>query len=152
MVGTGMVYMRSYKLRLVTLSSTESEWTVLCDATTLAEWVKAMLESFGRKIDIVLIKQDNTSAIWLAENHGNFARTKHLLIKRNKAKEGILLNITRIVYTPTDTMAADMGTKVLMLRTILYYMNRIGMMVVTRPDGVYTLRAIEVPKAKRVYK
>ena len=49
-------------------------------------------------------------------------------------------------------MAADMGTKVLMLRMILDHMRRIGMMVVIRPNGVYTLRAIEVPKVKRVYK
>ena len=83
------------------------------------------------------------------------ARTKHLLVKRTKAKEGILLNIIRIKYCSTDIMKADLGTnlKVLVLRMILSHMKYSGMMImmIIRPSGIYTLRPIEVPKVKRVY-
>ena len=80
-LGSGMIYIRSYKLKLVTLSSTESEWTVLCEATQLAYWVKDLLANLGIIVGPVRICQDNTSAIWLTENGPTFARTKHLLIK-----------------------------------------------------------------------
>ena len=46
-VGTGMIYVRSFKLKMITLSSTESEYIVLCEASTMAEWLKSLLLSFG---------------------------------------------------------------------------------------------------------
>ena len=146
-MGSGMVYTRSFKLRIVTLSSTESEWVVLCEATTLAEWIKAMLQEFGIKLEHVIIKQDNTSTMDLATNGANFARTKHLLIKRNKAREGVLNGTTKLVYCATSIMSADVGTKVLTLREILKHLAAIGMKVITRPNGLYTLVNIQVPKA-----
>ena len=59
-MGSGMVYTRSFKLRIVTLSSTESEWVVLCEVTTLAEWIKAMLQAFGIKLEHVIMDQSRT--------------------------------------------------------------------------------------------
>ena len=62
---------RSFKLKMITLSSTESEWIVLCEATTLAEWIKSLLLSFDIIIRPIIVRQDNTSAIWLAEHGAN---------------------------------------------------------------------------------
>ena len=44
-------------------------------------------------------------------------------------------------------MSADVGTKVLTLREILKHLAAIGMKVITRPNGLYTLVNIQVPKA-----
>ena len=35
-IDTGIIYCRSYKLRIITLSSTESEFVAVCDASTLS--------------------------------------------------------------------------------------------------------------------
>ena len=143
-----MIYCRSYKLKIVTLSSTESEHVVLCDATTLAEWFLSLIKFMGIKWECVDIKQDNTSAIWLSQNEGNFARNKHLMIRRNKAREGVLNGITKITYTPTAAMVADLGTKPLPLRQMMIHMKNIGMAIVTRPNGLYTLGQIIIPAAR----
>jgi hypothetical protein len=147
-MGSGMTYIRSYKLKLVTLSSTESEWTVLCEATQLAYWIKDLLASFNIIVGPVRICQDNTSAIWLTENGPNFARTKHLLIKRNYSKEGILSNTTVILFTPGNKMQADMGTKPLSNRLLKKHMKDCGLKVPTMVDGVFKLVDIIVPEAK----
>lgn len=151
-LGSGLIYCRSYKLKLVTLSSTESEHVVLCDATTLSEWLLAMLNFVGINVTFINVKQDNTSTIWLSENEGNFARNKHLLIRRNKAREGVISGIIKITYTPTEAMVADLGTKPLTLRQLLIHMTNIGMMIVTRPNGLYTLNRIVIPAARPVQK
>ena len=148
-IGNGLVYCKSYKLKLVTLSSTESEHVVLCDAATLAEWLMSMLTFVGVRVPHIEVLQDNTSAIWLSENEGNFARNKHLLIRRNKAKEAVLCGIIKITYTPTATMVADLGTKPLTLRQMSIHMFNIGMMIVTRPNEVYTLSQIRVPALRK---
>ena len=77
MISTGMVYIHLYKLSLVTISSSQYEWTLLCNTITIAEWVKYMLLSFDRKAELIRVKQDSTSVtISLSFNHSNFARTK----------------------------------------------------------------------------
>ena len=150
-VGSGMVYVRSFKLKMITLSSTESEWIVLCEATTLAEWTKAMLLHFGISVQPILIRQDNTSAIWLAEHGGSFARTKHLLIKKNKAKEGILNGTSYIRFTPGEHMCADMGTKPLGLRPILLHMQKAGYMIPIVVDGrLNRLEHIKIPAPRKM--
>ena len=147
-IGSGMIYCRSYKLKLITLSSTESEHVVLCDAATLSEWLLSMLGYFRFKNKFIRVYQDNTSAIWLSENEGNFARNKHLLIRRNKAREAVLNGTIDITYTPTEAMIADLGTKPLSLRMLLKHMSNIGMMIITRPHDIYTLSRIVVPAAR----
>lgn len=149
-VGTGLIYCKSYKLKLVTLSSTESEHVVLCDAATLAEWLIPMFTFMSIRAPYVDVLQDNTSAIWLSENEGNFARNKHILIRRNKAKEAVLNGIIKITYTPTATMIADLGTKPLTLRQMLIHMCNVGMMIVTRSDGSYTLNYIKIPALRKM--
>ena len=41
-----------------------------------------------------------------------------------------------------------MGTKPLSYRSLMMHLNGIGMMEITRPDGVYTLRQLQVPKER----
>ena len=144
-IGTGMVYVRSFKLKLVTLSSTESEWVVLCEATMLAEWTKNMLYRLGIIVQPILIRQDNTSAIWLSENGPNFARTKHLLIKRNFAKQGVLNGICEIKYTPTEAMCADMGTKPLSYRQLMIHLKKMGFMIPIVNGNIYRVIDIVIP-------
>ena len=152
-IGSGLVYSRSFKLKLITLSSTESEWVVLCEATVLAEWIKSMLLTFNVELRPINVRQDNTSAIWLAEHGASFARTKHLLVKKNKAKEGILNGIITISYTPTECMIADMGTKPLSHRILKLHMKNSGYMVPIVENGrLIRILQIEVPASRKIRK
>ena len=147
-IGSGMTFVRSFKLKMITLSSTESEYIVLCEAATIAEWLKSLLASFGINLRPILVRQDNTSAIWLAEHGANFARTKHLLVKKNKAKEAILNGIIHVKFTPTECMIADLGTKPLSYRMLLLHLKNCGLFIPVINDGtLVNLNNIQVPAA-----
>ena len=148
-LGSGLIYVRSFKLKMITLSSTESEYIVLCEAATIAEWLKSLLLSFDIKLGPILVKQDNTSAIWLAEHGSNFARTKHLLVKKNKAKEAILDGIIKVRFTPTECMIADLGTKPLSRRALLLHMKNAGLHIpIVQDDVLIRLESVHVPPAR----
>ena len=70
-----------------------------------------MLEQFGFIVNVIHIFEDNTSTIWMTANQGNFARTKHLLVRRNFIKEQIDASNILVRYQSTDDMTADLGTK-----------------------------------------
>ena len=135
-IGGGIVYVRSYKLKLITLSSTENECMILCEATALAQWIMSLFESFGYALKPIVVRQDNTSSVWLAEHDANFARTKHMLIKKNRAKEGILNGVIAVRITPTEFMVADLGTKPLSLRLLLLlHLKNIGILIAVFNNG-----------------
>ena len=49
-LGSGYVGARSSKIKMITLSSTESEQLALCEATTYAKWMRKMLRDLGHEI------------------------------------------------------------------------------------------------------
>jgi hypothetical protein len=110
-LGSASIYFRSFKLKLTTLSSTESEHVALCEAATLAVWLKSTLNSLGLGDRVIKVYQDNTSTIWMTANQGNFARNKHLLIRRNFVKEQVTEGVLTVHYRHTSSLPADMGTK-----------------------------------------
>jgi hypothetical protein len=135
MFGSGMIDYECSKMKLTTLSSTESEHVALCSAATKAAWLTDMMTFMGMTTNgPIKVYQDNTSTIWLTANEGNFSRNKHVLIRRNYVKEQILERVIKVLYKPTTEMAADMGTKPLPERTLKRHMGTIGM--VTLPDGI----------------
>ena len=125
-LGGGCIYFRSFKLKMVTLSSTEAEHVVLSEAATMVTWIKSILESMNMPCDNVITYQDNTSTIWMTANEGNFARNKHILIRRNFVKEAVLENTILVRYKPTEFMIADMGTKPLAKTQLLRFMSASG--------------------------
>jgi hypothetical protein len=110
-LGSASIYFRSYKLKLTTLSSTESEHVALCEAATMAAWLKSAMVSLGLGEHVIKVYQDNTSTIWMTANEGNFARNKHILIRRNFVKEQIVDGTITVHYRPITSLPADMGTK-----------------------------------------
>jgi len=89
-LGSAYIHARTCKIKLVTLSSTESEGVALCEASTYARWLKAQLSDFGYVQSVGMeLHMDNTAAIHLAGHDGSFQRTKHVIIKRNYTREAI---------------------------------------------------------------
>ena len=108
---------------------------ILCEATALAQWIMSLFESFGYALKPIVVRQDNTSSVWLAEHDANFARTKHMLIKKNRAKEGIVNGVIAVRITPTEFMVADLGTKPLSLRILLLHLKNIGILIAVFNNG-----------------
>jgi hypothetical protein len=111
-LGSGFIFARSTKIKMVTLSSTESEQYALSDATTYVIWCKSIMEDLGFKLlGPVKVYHDNTSAAWMSEHDGAFARNKHILVRRNFIKEQVSLGNMIVLYRDTELMPADMLTK-----------------------------------------
>lgn len=111
-LGSAPVFCRSFKLKHVTRSSSESELIVLEESSTYAVWYKLLLAEIGcAPSGPIPIFQDNKSTILIAQNGGNFKRTKHLLVRESYVSERIQEGDITLKYLATDAIPADMLTK-----------------------------------------
>jgi len=78
-MGSAPIFSKSYKFKLVTRSSTESEMVCLDEAVMYAIWITSLLQDlkFQFKLPVKLL-QDNLSTIGIMLNGGTFDRTKHM--------------------------------------------------------------------------
>lgn len=127
-LGSGFIACRSTKLRMVTLSSTESEGVALSEAATYAVWLRSLLIGMGYRIDNpVKIYQDNMSTIWLAQEDGSFARTKHITVRKYYLRERLASGDISIIHLNGERLCADMLTKPLNETRMMGHMKRVGM-------------------------
>jgi hypothetical protein len=113
-LGSAPVHCMSYKLKLVTRSSSESELVVLEEASTYAVWYKLLLKELEVMIadEPITVFQDNMSTMFIAtEGQGNFKRTKHLLVRESYIKERIECGDIALEHLQTRLMSADFLTK-----------------------------------------
>jgi hypothetical protein len=126
--GSGVVSAYSRTIRLITLSSTESEHMAVNEGCTLGLHAEHMLTEMGFKSHAkILIYQDNTSTIWLMTNEGNFLKNRHIKIRRNFVKEQIIKGKVEVRYQPTERMVADIGTKAVTSTALERHMDAINM-------------------------
>jgi hypothetical protein len=69
------------------------------------------------------IYQDNQSTILIAQQGGNFKRTKHLICKESYVRERIDNNDIKLKYLPTTKMPADMLTKPVSKKVLLHHLT-----------------------------
>lgn len=111
-LGTGPIYVRSAKTKLVLKSSTEAELVALSDMAGELVWTRSFLIGQGLKIGPVLAFQDNKSTIILAERGKNHSpRTKHIAVRYFFIKDRIEQGDIALEYLPTAKMIADLLTK-----------------------------------------
>jgi hypothetical protein len=127
-LGSAAVFCRSFKLKTVTRSSSESELVTLEEASTYAVWWKTLLIDLGimKKDEAILIYQDNLSTIILAQTGGNFKRTKHFVIRESFVRERIKENDVTLLYKCTEDMDADFLTKNLPGPKLHYHLENIN--------------------------
>jgi hypothetical protein len=110
----GVISYKSYRQRLVTLSSTESEYIALTYAAKEAAWLRRLLRQVGytgRDVLPLQLYTDNLSAYNMVRKDGLHERTKHIdnyykYTKHEYKKGNILLN-----HMPGIDMPADGLTK-----------------------------------------
>jgi hypothetical protein len=96
----------------VTISSTEAEYYATSEIAKDVIFSKNLLEEIRIKIQLPInIKYDNGGAIYLANNHCNSQRTKHIDTRRHFVREWVEDDILKIVFTPSLENTADISSK-----------------------------------------
>jgi hypothetical protein len=119
-LGSAPVLCRSFKLKLITRSSSESELVCLEEASTYAPWWIDLLRTLGIQINgPIAVHQDNQSTMIMAAKETlSFKRTKHLISREGFVRERITNGDIVLRYTATDKMPADLLTKPVSKRTL----------------------------------
>jgi hypothetical protein len=107
----------------------------LTQATKEAIWLRRLLEELKLPSTTpTLILEDNQSAISLAKNPVNHARTKHIDIQYHYIREAIEDRQIELKYTPTDEMIADLMTKALPKPRFEQYVKKLNLMTTRKED------------------
>jgi hypothetical protein len=112
--GNGMIYARSVKQNLVSLSSTESESVAAVEAAKEIVWFRTLLREFTVQKTVTPTKLliDNQSLITLATNYsGHHKKIKHYIRRINYLICLVKQNTLDISYVPTEEQIADILTK-----------------------------------------
>jgi len=126
--GSGIIAGYSRVMRLITLSSTESEHVAVNDGCTLGIHADHMATEMGLKsYGKIIVYQDNTSTIWLTANEGNFVKNRHIKIRRNYVKEQVIKGKVIVLYQRTEDMVADIGTKPVTSTVLNRHMDTLNM-------------------------
>ena len=93
------------------MSTTEAEYiaTSLCCSQVL--WQKQQLLDYGIKLDHILIKYDNTSAINLSKNLIQHSRSKHIDIRYHFLRDHVQNGDISLKFVDTNNQPADIFTK-----------------------------------------
>jgi hypothetical protein len=96
----------------VTLSSTEAEYFAASEIAKEAIFARNVIESMGLKLDYpIVVRVDNTGAIYIANNHAVGQRTKHIDIRAHFVREYIEDGILKVMFVRSEDNEADIYTK-----------------------------------------
>lgn len=114
-LGSAPILVKSFKLRLVTRSSSESELVSLEEAVSYAMYLKTFLAELRlwKPTNPITVFQDNLSTIRIATAGPSFKRSRHLLVKEGYVRQYVESNDVILEYLRSTDMVADMMTKVL---------------------------------------
>lgn len=106
---------KTRKQQTVAMSTNESEYMALGDATKEALWLRSLLTEMSviRRGYPIRINCDNEGCIHLAENPLLSDRSKHIDIRHHFVRDEILRESIYLSYCPTSDMTADIFTKAL---------------------------------------
>ena len=112
-MGKGSVFSGSWKQKLVTRSSTESEVVGVYGVLPQILWTKKFLEEQGVRIKETVLYKDNMSSMLLERNgrHSSTKRTKHMDIQYFYVGDHIQNKTLSLHHCPTEEMLADYFTK-----------------------------------------
>lgn len=96
----------------VTLSSMESEYVALSEASQEAVWLARLFKDFGEHLDNpITIMEDNQSCIGFIASKRSTRRSKHIETREYYVKELCDNNQLQLKYCPSEDMVADILTK-----------------------------------------
>lgn len=103
---------KSQQQTLVALSSMESEYIALCEATREAIWLRQLLLDLGvPQLNPTVLFEDNQSCIAFVRSQRISKRTKHISVREMFVKDSCDKGIVQLQYMCTEEMIADVLTK-----------------------------------------
>ena len=103
---------KSKQHKHVTLSTTESEYVALSQISAEIIFIRNILKFCGMKIELpIIVKVDNTGAIFLANNKALGERTKHISTRYHFTREYVEDGVLKIVYVKSEENTSDIMTK-----------------------------------------
>lgn len=112
MYAGGAVSWASRLQHCVTLSSMESEYVALGEATQELVWLRKLLADLGETVDgPTTIMEDNQSCIQFVQSERTSRRSKHVETKEKYIKELCDNGVLQLSYCSTELMVADIFTK-----------------------------------------
>ena len=110
--GGTIVASKSFKMKLMTKSSTESELVAVEESVPYVLWMLSLMKDLELKVTRpVKMMQDNLSAIGIIDNGGSFNRSKHMIARQGFVKQHVDSGDIIFVHCPGEMMPADMLTK-----------------------------------------
>jgi hypothetical protein len=123
-LGSAPIMTKSYKLKINSKSSTESELVVLESACSYANWWFTLLKELNiMSTESIKIYQDNMSAIAMVKNSNFSNLNKHMVNRVNIIKEELTVGTITVEHLPTKIMVADILTKVCDKNTLFKLMS-----------------------------
>jgi hypothetical protein len=114
LIDGGAVSWASRKQELIMLSTAEGEYVAATHAAKEATWLRKLIgELFPSLLVPTTLYCDNQPAIKLAEDDNYRARTKHIDIHYHFIRQIVASGAIKLLYCPTEDMAADILTKAL---------------------------------------
>lgn len=119
----------SKKQKVVSRSSSESEYRSLADGAAEIKWLYSLLFELG-----LFLKQpsiiwcDNLSAKALAANPVQHARSKHIEIDVHFIRDMVLSNFVNVRYIPSNQQIADCFTKALTYPSFSAFRGKLGLL------------------------
>ena len=108
----GVIATNSSKQKFVTKSSTEAELVSLCDAGSMALYLRQFLELQGMKVPPIVLYQDNKSVMeLLSANHHGVRGSKHIQVRYFFVRQHMTTGELIVQWIPTAQMFADIMTK-----------------------------------------
>lgn len=112
LINENPVFFRSRKLKINSLSSTESELICVSDSLSPIINIINVIDELGFKITKKTLYQDNVSTIKMIQNgRSTSMKTKHINLRYFTIKERISEFDINIKHLPTAEMLADLLTK-----------------------------------------
>ncbi|XP_071687857.1 uncharacterized mitochondrial protein AtMg00810-like [Rutidosis leptorrhynchoides] len=111
-LGSCLISWKSKKKKVVSRSSTEDEYRALADCTCELMWLQSLLHDFKLiNSSPIPIYYDNASAIALAFNPVQHARTKHIETDCHFVRDKIRAGQIATIFIPSPHQVADVLTK-----------------------------------------
>lgn len=118
-LGTNLVSWSARKQSTVSISSTESEYKAVANATAEVMWIQTLLREIGIKMpQAAKLWSDNLGAKYLSANPVFHARTKHIEVDYHFVRERVSQKFLDIDFVSSGDQIADGFTKALSVRLL----------------------------------
>eukprot|EP00253_Pinus_taeda_P016925 PITA_16925 len=112
---------------VVALSTTEAEYIAASHACKEEIWLKGLFSEFGRLQNNINLFCVSQSAIHLAKNSAYHSKSKHIPIKYHFVRQVIIERGVSIEKVHTKENCADMFTKPVLLKKLLWCLASLGL-------------------------